>query len=568
MWLRDRLRSPLFWLLVAVAVVRAVGLTWGLPASDGWDDDGIAPRDFLVGVVETFTPGSYFTYPPVHLLLLALLNAPFAIVALLRAPSLSPHDVVSTFIQVPTMTAFAIVARLVSLAMSLGIVATLAKIGEEVRSKRAGLWMAACAAVNATLTYYAHTTNLDVPYLFWAFLSILFVARAIVRGAPRLLRRAAVFAALAVGTKDQAYAVLLLSLPTALVAWAAWDPAMRARRGEIARETGIAAAIAVGLLALVDGAILNPTGFAARVHFLLGPASQDHAEYAKGLHGALLLMRDALEHFDWFYPLVFAPFVLAGVPLAWRERRAAPARAIAATLPLLAALSFTLAFNFTARRSEHRFLLPQSIAIAAYAGLAFDAAFEWLATRVHRAPAQLAAAACFAPAVYACLAVDATLLGDARYDAEAWLAANVAPGEVVETYGNNVYLPRFPAGERVVRVGPDPIGKRSPLPNVTEVVGAYEDAAARGARWIVVSEGWVWRYTLPWEEIAGGGTALSAVQRGVAGDRASRAFFGDIHAGRGGWRRAHTSRVESRWFPTIGVHASTGCEIRIFRRDD
>ena len=47
-------RSPLGKILAAAAVLRLAGLFWGLPASDGWDDDGVAPRDFLVGVLETF----------------------------------------------------------------------------------------------------------------------------------------------------------------------------------------------------------------------------------------------------------------------------------------------------------------------------------------------------------------------------------------------------------------------------------------------------------------------------------------------------------------------------------
>jgi 4-amino-4-deoxy-L-arabinose transferase-like glycosyltransferase len=381
MSLRAWLRSPLFALLVVVAVVHAIGLTWWLPASDGWDDDGIAPRDFLVGVVRTYAPGQHFTYPPVHLLLLAVLNLPAIVVSALKAPSLAPGALVSEFIQVPIMTTFAVVARVVAVLMSLGIVVTLAKIGEELRSPRAGLWAAATVGVNWSFAYYAHTSNLDVPYNFWACLALLFLVRAIARREPRLLRKAAVLAALAVGTKDQAYAIFLLSAPVALASWTFIDPTMRARRGEVARESAIAAGIAVGLLALVDGAVTNPRGFADRVRFLLGPASQDHAEYGTGWRDAVRVIGDALGHFTWYYPLVFAPFVVAGVAVALQGARRDPSRALAAMLPLLAAISFTLAFDCTARRTEHRFVLPQSLFVAVYAGLAWDAALTWLAAR-------------------------------------------------------------------------------------------------------------------------------------------------------------------------------------------
>ena len=84
--------------LLAVAMVHGVGIGWGLPGSDGWDVDGVAPRDILPGILKTFTPGDYFTYPPLHLLLLAVLTLPVTLVTLARAPSLQPHDVVQTFL--------------------------------------------------------------------------------------------------------------------------------------------------------------------------------------------------------------------------------------------------------------------------------------------------------------------------------------------------------------------------------------------------------------------------------------------------------------------------------------
>ena len=44
------LRAPLFWILAVAAGLRLAGLFWGLPASDGWDDDGFAPRNFLTAL--------------------------------------------------------------------------------------------------------------------------------------------------------------------------------------------------------------------------------------------------------------------------------------------------------------------------------------------------------------------------------------------------------------------------------------------------------------------------------------------------------------------------------------
>ena len=181
--------SPLAWILCASFIVHVIGLSWGLPAADAWEDDGIAPRDFLVGAYETYLPGHYFTYPPVHLLGLSILTSPVWGLALARAPSLSQSDVIAAMIQVPTMTALTLVARFVSELMALGIIYFLAKLAEEVWGKRASLLVALVIAVNAPLTYYAHTSNLDVPYMFWACFALLETTRAIVRGEPRRFRR-------------------------------------------------------------------------------------------------------------------------------------------------------------------------------------------------------------------------------------------------------------------------------------------------------------------------------------------------------------------------------------------
>lgn len=556
-------RSPLLWILVAVLVLHGVGIGWGLPASDGWDDDGIAPRDFLVGTAETYWPGHFYTYPPVHLLLLALLTLPVSVTAALRAHSLAPHDLVAEFIRVPYMTAFALTARLVTLLMSVGIVLALAVFARETRGRSAGHWTAATCGVNAIFTYYGHTTNLDVPYLFWSCLSLLAFARAMVDHAPARLRWALVFAALAVGTKDQAYALFALAVPSVLALWLALDAAARAQWRELVKQLALGVLMASALLLLVDGAVTNPSGFAARLRFLAGPASQNHTSYTASAEGILLLLRDAAAQFPQFYPALFAPLMLVGVVVAVRPSGDA-ARRVARMLPLFFALSFTLAFNFVARRSDHRFLLPQTVLLGVYAGFAIDA----LAGAVQRRRVALLVypllAALFGSALFGCLTIDAILVGDPRYDAERWLRENARPGDLVETYGNNVYLPHFPDSVHVTRVGPEPASTRNPLPNVEEIQDDYGDVVRRRPRWIVVSEGWAWRYmTDPAPEP---GRTPSGQVATWQGESAARTFFRELDHDGCGYRLAHLSRWRSSIWPRVVIHASTALEVRIFER--
>jgi 4-amino-4-deoxy-L-arabinose transferase-like glycosyltransferase len=563
--LRAALRSPLAWVLAACFLLRVVGIGWGLPASDGWDNDGVAPRDFLAGLVLTLAPGHYYTYPPVHLALLAVATAPATLVALVHAPSLATADVVHEILAVPYMTAIAYGARLVTVLMSLGLGWAVAKIAEELRGERAGWCAAAFAGVNVPLTYYAHTTNLDVPYLFWGSLAVLALVRAVARREPRRLRRWAVLAALAVGTKDQAYALFLFAAPAGLALWMAVDRWARRNRRLVLRETAVASGMAVGLLALFDGVLVNPAGFRERLRFLVGPASQPFAEYTNDWAGRWEVLHDQAAAFRWFYPPAFAALVLLGIVLLARDERHDRPRLVAAALPLLVAVSFTLAFGCVARRSDPRFVLPQMVLFAVYGGVALDA----LVFRVRWSPARwlarLAVAAAFAVALFAAVDVDASLLLDPRYEAERWLRERARSGDTIETYGLNVYLPRFPPGVRVVRVGPEPLDRRSPLPGVEEVVDAYDHAPERGARYIVVSEAWVSRYLLDPRELPAHGHEVPQTLLATTGDASATDYFRALTGdGYGPYRFEHAAEWNSRIWPRFDIHASTARAIWIY----
>ena len=159
------------------------------------------------------------------------------------------------------------------------------------------------------------------------------------------------------------------------------------------------------------------------------------------------------------------------------------------------------------------------------------------------------------------------LLEDPRYDAEAWLRERVRPADTVETYGLNVYMPRFPRSCRVTRVGPLASDHRSPMPGVEEVVEAYDGARDRGPKYIVVSEGWVWRYLLRERDFPTRGRVMASIQQRLAEDPRATAYFQDLLAGRfAAYRLVHTSSFASRLWPRVDLHASTGRQIWIFER--
>ena len=440
--------------LLAVAVLHAVGLSWGMPSSDAWDVDGVAPRDFLPGLAATYTPGDFYTYPPLQLAILAVLTAPVTALAALHAKGSGLADIIREIIHPSYMTAMTVTARSVTMLMSLGIVIALAKVAAELvpEERRARTMTATATAVGIgfAFTYYSNATNLDVPYNFWASLALLGIVRAFARREPARLRTALLLAALAVATKDQAYALFLLGVPLALAMLFIVDPWARSNVRRLGKELLLGGALALAVLLAIDGALTNPSGFWARLQFLRGPASQDFVTYSKDLRGRLTLLGDLVRSYGTvhYYP-AFAALPLLGMSMAFRGERGA--RLGAAFVPIALAISFSVCFNFVARRGEERFTLPQALLLSTYAGIALERVWSAPAptfvsrrtAAVWSLTARVVAIALVGVALFRCVELDVNLIFDPRYEAEAWLRSHVRPGDTIRASGLNVYLPVF-----------------------------------------------------------------------------------------------------------------------------
>lgn len=556
-------RSPLFWILLVAGLLRLASLGWGLPGTTGWDDDGIAPRDFLFGVYKTYAPGSFYTYPPLHLILLTTLTTPVWIPVLLGAKSLAQPDMIAAFLQVPLMTVLAVVARLVSIAMSLGTTVFVGKMAEVVGGKRAGLFAASACALNAGLTYYGQVTNLDGPYLFWCSLSLWLWMRLIVEHDLRHIRWAMLFAGAAVATKDQAYAIFLLSTPAVLALWLASDPWPKRHVGELFTTLSVWFAAVVALLLLLDGAITNPFGFGRRILFLTGPASQAYASYEASWRGALGLLRDAWMLAPNFLPAIALLLGFLGIVLHMVQAHERASVKVATMIPFLAIISFTVAFNLVALRADNRFLLPQTVLLSVYIGLFVD----WIASQERvwvRYAALVLVAAVATYAFYQCLGVDGAFLHDPRYDAERWLASNVRPGQTIETYGDNVYLPRFPETVSVVRVDEGLLVGRNPVFHAKDLHEKFAAVEDRRPQFIVVSGRWVSDYLL--DPSVDNGQKLSNGRLKLVEDSEGRDYFRRLFAGRLAYRLAHVSAYSSAWWPTPRIYESLAQPVFVFRR--
>src|SRR6187200_3364780 len=69
----DRALVRIVWVF---AIAQLIAMTWDMPGSYGWENDGAAPRDLFGGIAENLTPGHAHRYPLFHYLVLGVLVSP------------------------------------------------------------------------------------------------------------------------------------------------------------------------------------------------------------------------------------------------------------------------------------------------------------------------------------------------------------------------------------------------------------------------------------------------------------------------------------------------------------
>ena len=569
-----RFRDPRFIVLALFFAACVVGIGWGLPGTDSWASDAISPRSCGLGAIAlTYTPGRFHIYPPLHMAILTVLSLPWIGIAAANAGS-GEEALAHELVKPLYMTGIEIGARAVAIAMALGIVMSTMRLWTRLGGPRVGLGAGMIVVANAVLVYYAHTGNLEVPYLFWVTWALVEIDR-VASGEPRETH-ALLLATAAVLTKDQAAAAFLVTVPAYLVVAPIVTKGTFTARSALAQIGRVArsSAIAAGVYLVVSGALVNPRGFRARLALLFGPASKSWTHYPPGAKGAIAIGRDAIDAIPHFtsWPIAIAACVGLVVALFARTARRDTSRG-RVFLPFAAAASFTLFFTLSARRTEDRFLLPQSLLFFPYAAFAFDRAIAWCADSFVRAPAiarlasraiGVVAACAFVPAVLGVASMDATLLVDPRYQAERFLAA-LPPRTPIEVYGGSPFMPRIPSDLAAVRPGLEPIADRRAIPGVAEIVDPAMDPRPRAPAYLVLAT------ELSSDALAASGAPGEHVlsQFGVTSyrDDASRRLFHDLRDGAIGYTRVVRATCALPWpLACRAIHDSTATEAWIYAK--
>jgi hypothetical protein len=306
--------------------------------------------------------------------------------------------------------------------------------------RRASLLAAAAVALMPAFVYYGGTGNLEAPYLFWFAVSTLFLIKALRTLRLRDCLLFAATAALAVTTKDQAYALYLLS------PWLVFAAVLRshAERGSWVRALGatlgdrriwLSALIAAGIFALVHNLLFDLEGFARHLRVITGYGTFRYRLFPATLDGHAEMAALAVRHVVFLLSWPFVVAAAVGLALALR----AP-RANARLLGLAGiAIAYYLGFIVVVGYHYDRFMLGPAILLALFAGFGLDRLLagrwipRWAATATLAVVLLFALARALGPA--------SEMLADGRYATEEWLGSRAEMEEIVG-FGNRGMLPR------------------------------------------------------------------------------------------------------------------------------
>ena len=431
--------------IAAVAIFSALlyfqGLMWGMP--NHWDvaADSLTPVGTLMKTTRDLREVTAKRYPPLHL---ALVRGAFVGADLFaRSDAFRDNEKLNATIYIMT-------ARLLSLVMGVGITVTVYLLTERLFGRAEAVFAAIVITLCPLTQYYAKNANLDVPYVFWLALALLFIERFLSAGSSRPLVWAGLAGVAAVCSKDQAYGFLILLAVPALTG-------LRRKRGSwrralTSRHLWLAAGLSALAFILLHNVLFRPADFVEHLRVIAGPASEGWRETMADPLGQLRLLTEAILQAakSMTCPLFAAACV--GVCLAARRKRG--------VWMLWGPFGYWLTFLAVIGYVYPRFVLPVALTLAPFAGLALERVRRW---RPRGAPAGVFVAGlalAWPAAVCGFLIYD--MEADTRVLAQRWIEDNVPVSETVGYFTHMRDMPRLNRPDLDARRGAFEAGRFKP----------------------------------------------------------------------------------------------------------
>jgi hypothetical protein len=295
-----------------------------------------------------------------------------------------------------------------------------------------------------TVIYYAKTANVDMPYVFWLGLSLLFYARVVAANRLTDYLWLAATATAAVCTKDQAYGFYVLVPIVVIVSNAIHRRRAHERPGLfgaiVDRKFVLAALVAAALFVLFHNVPFNLSGFRSHLERLNAGIYPPMVEPTLG--GKVAFLGINLKLLVWMAGWPGALLAAAGVVAAFAQ----PRRHVLLLVLLIPVASYAVFFLDVVRYSYDRFLLGIWFVLALFGGYAASLLFRagrW-------GPVAVAGSVCYSLLYGA--SVDAAMTRDSRYHVERYLRNDVERLARIGAVGS--YLPRQLPGYRWERLDP------------------------------------------------------------------------------------------------------------------
>lgn len=378
-------------ILLISGVLNFTAIDYGQPAHYDQAVDGLHPVFALDALRHTFGERSQvgLKYPRLHYLVTGAAERAWLFVrygadesaarvdrmlSLFDRAGTMPPDVLRKQFaeQADAIGELNVVGRCVAAAYGILLVWTMMRFTRRFASDLAAVIAGALTAISYPVVYYAHTLNVDVPYMTLGLLALDQAVAAIQTGRTRPLVWMGVFAALAGATKDQVYGWFVLTIPVIL--WLLARPGALGHDGPKRafpwRGIAIALPIAAVVYLVAFGVPWDMRAFHVHFDHIFGdgvdPFREFHADAQGHMHLQAQIGQHLLDAMGYVLPLAS---VFGFVVLFRKLGRGA-------LLVLVPAISYDATFIAPIGYCYLRFTIPILLMLLVAAGVGFAAIIE------------------------------------------------------------------------------------------------------------------------------------------------------------------------------------------------
>lgn len=438
-------RSVIYIILLFSFVIYFLGIWWGLPSLQDWAVDAIDPNDVMTGLEQGFSNGWGSRYPPFHYYILVVLYSYFFLLNHLNLIDIKDSLLLYTIL--------IFMGRLLSVVMGTLTVFFVYLSAKQIFKKNdstilSAIFSALITALICPSIYYAKTLNLEIPYVFWFSVSLLFYIKALKyhRFIDYLLFF--VITIISICTKDQAYGLYILTVPFVIFDYYLWEKkqsnSITLASCLVKPKIIIPFLAGIFLFSLIYNFPFNIEGFLIHIKEL-DDASYNSSNFLnrpennleQHLNLSFHCLKDIQFSFSW--PIFIICFLgLIAAIFNWKKNHLL-------ICVLIPGISYYLFFLNFILYSRDRFLIPICIILSFFGGKFIADILNYLHEPRIKKVAIAAITVVFVYTFCYSFSVNILMLQDSRYYAENWMKNNFIKNANIAVVGSQVYQPRFEA---------------------------------------------------------------------------------------------------------------------------